>query len=416
MHQVFYYYDCNCRWNKSTSDEMKVLCDEFGVNTFVVLMAFKDQYQLNDTDLYEIFERCKEIGALCQVHAENGDIIAKNVEKLIARGQTGADAHDLSRDAEVEAEAVNRACVIAHQAEAPVYITKVSSKLAADQISFAKRRGAKVYGEILVASIGCKPSNPSIYTLTSPPLRLKDPENAKLLLKHLALDDLQVVASGNCTFSKAQKEENKGDFTLIPHGVNGAGDRMKIVWEKCVATNIIDLQKFVAITSTNAAKLFNLYPKKGSISVGSDADIVIWNHQANQTITAKNDYHANDYNIFEGVKVSGAPEYVVVKGKVCYEDENVRVAEGYGNFIELPPNCGFIYAQKNGSSNNNNNNEVRFDELDQFQEEFEDRDYVPEKADSIRSTSTQVTHTARAPRPEGQRDMQSSSFSISKGN
>lgn len=166
---------------------MKILCSEFGVNTFAVLMG-DDDYELNDTALYEILERCKEIGALLSVHAENVDIIAKNVEKLIARGQTGPEAHDLSRNAEVEAEAVNRVCVIANQCEAPVYITKVSSKLAADQISLAKRRGAKVYGEILAASIGCKtPLSPSVYTLTSPPLRLRDPENSKLLLKHLAL-------------------------------------------------------------------------------------------------------------------------------------------------------------------------------------------------------------------------------------
>lgn len=166
---------------------MKILCEEHGVNTFVVLMAESD-YELNDAALYEIFERCKEIGALCQVHAENGDIIAKNVEKLIAKGQTGPEAYDLSRNAEVEAEAVNRVCVIANQSQTPVYITKVTSKLAADQISFAKRRGAKVFGECLAGSIGCKsPCSPSIYTLTAPPLRLKDPENSKLLLKNLAL-------------------------------------------------------------------------------------------------------------------------------------------------------------------------------------------------------------------------------------
>lgn len=166
---------------------MKTLSEEFGVNTFTILMG-DDDYELNDTALYEIFERCKEIGALCQVHAENVDIITKNVEKLIARGHTGPEAHDLARNPEVEAEAVNRVCIIANQCEAPVYITKVTSKLAADQISFAKRRGAKVYGEILVASIGCKsPLAPSVFTLTSPPLRLKDPENSKLLLKHLAL-------------------------------------------------------------------------------------------------------------------------------------------------------------------------------------------------------------------------------------
>lgn len=166
---------------------MKILCEEHGVNAFAILMAEND-YELNDAAIYEILERCKEIGALCQVHAENADIVAKNIEKLIARGQTGPEAHDLSRSAEVEAEAVNRVCVIANQAEAPVYITKVTSKLAADQISFAKRRGAKVFGEVLAGSIGCKsPCAPSIYTLTSPPLRLKDAENSKLLLKNLAL-------------------------------------------------------------------------------------------------------------------------------------------------------------------------------------------------------------------------------------
>lgn len=225
---------------------------------------------------------------------------------------------------------------------------------------------------------------------------------------------MQVVGSGNCTFTSAQKEENKNDFTKVPLGVNGCEDRMKIVWEKCVVANLIDLQKFVAITSTNAAKVFNLYPKKGCIAVGSDADILIWNHQVNQTISAKNHHHANDYNIFEGTKITGAPEFVIVKGKVCYEDENVRVAEGFGNYLELSTHCPILYPTKNGEDLTD-----KFDEciqLDQSQVEFEDRDYKPSsKAESMVSSSTQVTHTARAPRPEGQRDLQSSSFSISKG-
>ena len=176
------------RWSKSVSEEMRLLCEENGINTFNVFTAFKDLYQLNDTELYEVFEKCKDLGALPQVHAENGDIIAKNISKLLAKGTTGPEGHDLSRPAEVEAEAVNRACVIANQAESPIYITKVSSKLAADQIASAKRRGVKVFGETLVGNIGAKsPAAPSVYTLTSPPLRLKDPENSKLLLKHLAL-------------------------------------------------------------------------------------------------------------------------------------------------------------------------------------------------------------------------------------
>lgn len=189
---------------------------------------------------------------------------------------------------------------------------------------------------------------------------------------------------------------------------------MAIVWEKCVVTNLIDLQKFVAITSTNAAKIFNLYPKKGTISVGSDADILIWNHQVNQVISSKGQAQACDYNIFEGTKISGAPEFVIVKGKVCYEEEKIRVAEGYGNCIELPSHCPLLYGAKNGNDHEDFVDALEH-QLDQFQVEFEDRDYVPERAESIRSTSTQVTHTARAPRPDGQRDLQSSSFSISKG-
>lgn len=225
---------------------------------------------------------------------------------------------------------------------------------------------------------------------------------------------MQVVASGNCTFTKAQKEEHKNDFTKIPRGINGVEDRMKVVWEKCFVHNLIDLQKFVAITSTNAAKIFNLFPRKGTIAVGSDADLVIWNNQVHQEISSKGHSQFCDYNIFEGMKVTGAPEFVIVKGKVCFEEEKLRVAEGFGHCLELPSHCPLIYGVKNGGDHDDFVDALEH-QLDQYQVEFEDRDYVPDRADSVKSTSTQVTHTARAPRPEGQRDMQSSSFSISKG-
>lgn len=191
---------------------------------------------------------------------------------------------------------------------------------------------------------------------------------------------------------------------------------MKLIWEKMVATNLIDIQKFVALTSTNAAKILNIYPRKGSVTVGADADLVIWNHQANETISSRSSHHANDYNIFEGTKISGVPEFVIVRGKVCVEEGNVRVAEGFGQFIEMPANSSY--------QNGNDNGDVDADltdglnehlTLDQAQLEFEDLDYKPGRADSMKSTSTQATmHTARAPRAEGVRDQQKSSFSISK--
>jgi dihydropyrimidinase len=228
-------------------------------------------------------------------------------------------------------------------------------------------------------------------------------------------DDLQVIASGNCTFNRAQKEEHKNDFIKVPQGVNGSEDRMKIIWEKMVATNLIDVQKFVSLTSTNASKIFNLYPRKGSITVGADADLVIWNQNVNETISSSSSHHANDYNIFEGTKITGAPEYVIVRGKVCVEDGVVRVAEGFGQYLDMPAR-----AFTNGKNNDDNDADIidglkEHLTLDQAQIEFEDHDYKPGKADSMKSTSTQATmHTARAPRAEGVRDQQQSSFSISK--
>lgn len=195
--------------------------------------------------------------------------------------------------------------------------------------------------------------------------------------------------------------------------MNGSQDRMKLIWEKMVATNLIDLPKFVALTSTNAAKILNLYPRKGSITVGADADLVIWNHQVNETISASSSNHANDYNIFEGIRVTGAPEFVIVKGKVCVEEGNVRVTEGYGSYLEMPASNAFI-STKNGEADLVDGLKEHLD-LDQAQMEFEDLDYKPGRADSLKSTSTQATmHTARAPRAEGVRDQQQSSFSISK--
>lgn len=188
---------------------------------------------------------------------------------------------------------------------------------------------------------------------------------------------------------------------------------MRLVWEKMVAANLIDVQKFVALTSTNAAKIFNLYPRKGSITVGADADLVIWNHHFNEVITAHPSHHANDYNIFQGIEVTGAPEYVIVKGKVCFEEGNIRVSEGYGSFLEMPPHNPYVY--ENDESDGVVDGFVDFHVLDQAQLDFEDLDYHPGKAESMKSTSTHATmHTAKGPRAEGVRDQQQSSFSISE--
>ncbi|XP_021710303.1 dihydropyrimidinase isoform X4 [Aedes aegypti] len=415
-------------WSKSVRDEMKILCQERGVNSFKCFMAYKGLFQVTDSELYEIFETCKELGAVAQVHAENGDVIAKNVQKLLAAGVTGPEGHELSRTEEVEAEAVNRACVIAHQTKTPLYVTRVTSKLAAEQVSQARRRGLLVYGETLASSLGCSLTNVKpntlAYYVTSPPIR-PDPETPRHLMKFLALDDLQTTGSDNCTFNKNQKELGLGDFTKIPNGVNGVEDRMSVVWEKGVQTGLIDPQRFVAITSTNAAKIFNIYPRKGRIAPGSDADVLIWDPQAVRTISASTHHQACDFNIFEGMKCHGVPEYVIVHGRVCVENGLLRVAEGQGSFLETPINPPFVYDALNGITNRNGDDkEARngLQNLDLNQKHdvpdsyaLPDK-YVPGPALSIISGDSAVStpHSARGHRPDGTKDMQQSTFSISE--
>lgn len=232
---------------------------------------------------------------------------------------------------------------------------------------------------------------------------------------------LQTTGSDNCTFNKEHKELGKKDFTKIPNGVNGVEDRMSVVWEKGVEGRIISPQKFVAITSTNAAKIFNLYPRKGRIAVGSDADIVIWNPEATRIISAKTHYQACDFNIFEGMKCHGVPEVVIVRGRVCVENGTVRVAEGQGQFIETPTNPPYVYNPLNGKSNDEEDHENGDDKNGAIEElEIEIpaveplTNYLAGPALSITSDAKSVTsYSGRAPRQDGQRNLQNSTFSIS---
>lgn len=168
----------------------------------------------------------------------------------------------------------------------------------------------------------------------------------------LCRDHLQTTGSDHCTFNRQQKELGRRDFSQIPNGVNGVEDRMSVAWEKGVHAGVISPSRFVAITSTNAAKIFNLYPKKGHIAVGSDADVVIWNPMAQRTISAKTHQQACDFNIFEGMVCHGVPEIVIVKGRVCVENGNVDVTPGHGEFLNSGTYSPFVYDLILGKSEN----------------------------------------------------------------
>ncbi len=329
-------------WSEQVFNEMATVVDK-GITTFKHFMAYKGALMVDDDEMYASFQRCADLGAMPLVHAENGDVVAHLQAKLLAEGNNGPEAHAYSRPPEVEGEAANRAIMIADTVGVPLYIVHVSCEQAHEAIRRARYKGMRVYGEPLIQHLVLDESeyaNPNwdhaARRVMSPPFRNKAHQDN--LWAGLASGSLQVVATDHCSFTSDQKRMGLGDFTKIPNGTGGIEDRMPVLWTHGVTTGRLTMNEFVAVTSTNSAKILNLYPRKGAILEGADADIVVWDPERSKTIGAAHQQSVIDYNVFEGIEVKGLPRFTLTRGEVAVEESEIKARPGHGQFVGREPN------------------------------------------------------------------------------
>jgi dihydropyrimidinase len=324
--------------NEATFDELETLPDQ-GVTSYKLMMAYKNVLMVDDSTLFKVMELATRTGALVMVHAENGDAIDVLVGQALADGNTEPRWHALTRPPELEGEATNRAIQLAHVAGCPLYVVHVTCKEAVDPIKTARDKGWPVWGETCTQYFFVdqtfldRPNFEGAKYVYSPPARHKS--NEDLLWNAVRTDALSAISTDHCAFLfDGQKTLGKDDFSKIPNGGPGLEDRLIMIHHFGVSEGRISLNRMVELLATNPAKLFGLYPRKGTIAAGSDADIVIFNPEKELTISAATHHSKSDYNLYEGTRVVGGPEIVLSRGQVLVEDGELRVAPGVGRFVE----------------------------------------------------------------------------------
>ena len=329
-------------WDESVRRDMGSLVKEEGVNSFKHFMAYKNAIMCDDETLVNSFKRALELGAMPTVHAENGELVFLLQQEVAKMGITGPEGHPLSRPPMVEGEAANRAIAIADVLGVPIYVVHVSCAESAEAIARARARGQRVFGEVLAGHLVLDDSvyrNPDFTAaaahVMSPPFRPKG--NSEFLWRGLQSGSLHTTATDHCTFCAEQKAAGRDNFAKIPNGCGGIEERLAVIWDAGVNTGRLTPSEFVALTSANAARIFNLYPQKGSVSVGADADLVVWDPQGHKTISVKTQHSKVDFNIFEGRQVRGVPTTTISQGKVVFSGGELRAVKGAGRYIKRPP-------------------------------------------------------------------------------
>ena len=328
-------------WSDQVREEMGELVHKHGVNSFKHFMAYKNAIMADDETLVKSFRRALELGAIPTVHAENGELVFQLQQDLLKQGLTGPSSHPLSRPPAVEAEAANRAIAIANVLQTPLYIVHVSCKESLDAITRARATGQRVYGEALAGHLLI---DDSVYQhpdfdfaaahVMSPPFRSK--EHQRALWQGLQGGNLHTTATDHCTFCGEQKAAGRDDFSRIPNGCGGVEERMAVIWDEGVNKGLLTPSEFVRVTSANAAQIFNIYPRKGLIAAGSDADLVVWDPEGTRTISAATQHAKGGFNVFEGRTVKGIPSTTVAAGKLVFHRGELMAVEGAGRHIDRP--------------------------------------------------------------------------------
>jgi dihydropyrimidinase len=337
-------------WTDKTADEMRAVVREHGITSFKVFMAYKGAIMVDDAELYQVMKTAGQLGAIVNVHAENGDAVFLRQKELVAEGLLGPEYHPVSRPSPVEGEATERALMMAHLHHARAYIVHMTCREAVEALERAKLRGQVCYGEtcpqylLLDDSVFVKPDFEGATYVMSPPIRPQGQGHHPALWAGLTSGMLDVVGTDHCPFTMEQKKMGRDNFTLIPNGAAGIEDRLQILYTYGVCQGHFDLHRLVALGSTNAARIYGLLPRKGTIAVGADADLVVYDPNGESVRSARTHHSRCDRSIFEGFKVKGKATTVTVRGKVVYRNGELRVERGAGRFIrrEVTPPPGDV--------------------------------------------------------------------------
>ena len=328
------------RWDPQTEGQLREIVRD-GISSFKIFLAYKNFFGVEDGEMYETLRLARELGVITTAHCENAELVARLQQLLLSQGKTGPEWHEPSRPESVEAEGTHRFATFLENTGAAGYVVHLSCKPALDAALAAKSRGVRIHVEsviphlILDKTYAEQPGVEGMKHVMSPPLR--DASNRKVLWDALQAAFIDTVATDHCPFDTTQKLLGGEAFTQIPNGIPAIEDRVNLLYTYGVSRGALDIHRFVDAASTRAAKLFGLFPRKGTIAIGSDADLVVYDSNHRSTLSVRTQHVNNDYNGFEGIEIDGRPTHVTVRGKVQVRDGQFVGDKTRGRLLRREP-------------------------------------------------------------------------------